>query len=266
VKHFFVLQFCITLFALTSCNQGEKPKPELNNNPVIESGSKGLTLESTWHIQFTGDFSKMPNVDVYDIGYQSEEEKERVKMLKEKQKYIICYFSAGSYEDNRPDSKDFPKEVIGKKMKGWDEYWIDIRSPKVVQIMQKRMKEAKEFGCSAIDVDNIDGYTNDSGFPLTENDQISYNVDLANFSHSLGMQIGLKNALKMANKMTPYYDFAINEQCQEYKECHYYDESFVKSKKPVFHIEYKEKNCKNYKGLNTQLKKLSLNEFVKSCK
>ena len=39
---------------------------------------------------------------------------------------VICYFSAGSYDHDRPDASHFHASDIGKKMVGWDEQWIDI--------------------------------------------------------------------------------------------------------------------------------------------
>ena len=40
---------------------------------------------------------------------------------------MICYFSAGSYDHNRPDADQFHDSDIGNKMDGWNEKWIDIR-------------------------------------------------------------------------------------------------------------------------------------------
>ena len=40
---------------------------------------------------------------------------------------VICYFSAGSYDHNRPDADQFYDSDIGNKMDGWNEKWIDIR-------------------------------------------------------------------------------------------------------------------------------------------
>ena len=41
---------------------------------------------------------------------------------------VICYFSAGSWEPYRPDSGDYPNEVMGGPVEGWpDERWLDVR-------------------------------------------------------------------------------------------------------------------------------------------
>jgi hypothetical protein len=54
---------------------------------------------------------------------------ETIRALKAGGKRVICYFSAGSSENWRPDFNKFPKAVIGNKMDGWaGENWLDIRS------------------------------------------------------------------------------------------------------------------------------------------
>lgn len=41
---------------------------------------------------------------------------------------VICYFSAGSYENWRPDRHDFPSDVLGNNLEHWEgEKWLDIR-------------------------------------------------------------------------------------------------------------------------------------------
>jgi hypothetical protein len=41
---------------------------------------------------------------------------------------VICYFSAGSYENWRSDKNDFPSDVLGNKLEHWEgEKWLDIR-------------------------------------------------------------------------------------------------------------------------------------------
>ena len=38
---------------------------------------------------------------------------------------------------------------------------------------------AVQKGCDGVDPDNVDGYTNKTGFPLTAKDQLAYNKFLA---------------------------------------------------------------------------------------
>lgn len=151
----------------------------------------------------------------------------------------VCYFSAGSWEQWREDAGAFPEAVKGKVMGGWpDENWLDIRSPALKPIMAARMQACKDKGFLAVDPDNVDGYTNDSGFPLTAQDQIAYNTWLADTAHAMGLAIGLKNDLDQLTNLTSKFEFFVNEQCQQYQECGAY--APVKAAgKPVFNIEYR---------------------------
>ena len=57
---------------------------------------------------------------------------------------VICYFSAGTREDWRPDKNLFSDEVMGDALSDWEgENWIDVRNRKVRQIMQSRIVLAK---------------------------------------------------------------------------------------------------------------------------
>ena len=84
-----------------------------------------------------------------------------------KTKTVVCYFSAGSYEPWRSDAEAFAPADYGKKMDGWDEWWLDLKRPSVKNIMEARIKRASEAGCHAIDPDNIDGYVSRYLFQLT---------------------------------------------------------------------------------------------------
>jgi hypothetical protein len=66
-------------------------------------------------------------------------------------------------------------------------------------------------GFDAVDPDNMDGYTNDSGFPLEAKDQLAYNRMIASVAHGLGLGAGLKNDLDQLNELTPDFDFFVNE-------------------------------------------------------
>lgn len=99
-----------------------------------------------------------PNVGIYDLDLY-DNDAETFKALHKAGKKVICYFSAGSWEDWRDDKNQFKKADLGKTMDGWpDEKWINLKSANVRNIMKKRIKLAAKKGCDAIDPDNIDGY------------------------------------------------------------------------------------------------------------
>ena len=90
---------------------------------------------------------------------------------------VICYVDVGTWEPGRSDSSAFPASVQGNGVDGWPgEKWLDIRQLSALEpIMKARMKMCRQKGFDAIEPDNIDGYTNTTGFPLTARDQLAYN-------------------------------------------------------------------------------------------
>ena len=158
--------------------------------------------------------------------------------LKARDIAVICYFSAGSYENWRSDASQIPASVRGDS-NGWPgEQWLDIRSiDALAPVMSARMDLAVAKGCDGIDTDNVDSFTNSTGFPLTARHQLDYNKWLATEAHARGLSIGLKNDLLQIAELEPYFDFAINESCLQYNECDYML-PFVEAGKAVFGIEY----------------------------
>ena len=74
-------------------------------------------------------------------------------------KQVICYFSAGSREDWRPDASDFKDGDTGQELDGWPgENWVNVKSENVRNIMKNRIQMAADKGCTAIDPDNVDGF------------------------------------------------------------------------------------------------------------
>lgn len=92
----------------------------------------------------------------------------------------------------------------------------------------QRIQACKAKGFVAVDPDNVDGYTNDPGFPLTADDQLDYNKFLAATAHSLDLSVGLKNDVGQLAELVDHFDFAVNEQCHVYSECRGYQDTFVK--------------------------------------
>ena len=106
--------------------------------------------------------------------------------------------------------------------------------------MKKRLDIAKNKGCDGVEPDNMDGYTNNSGFNLTSQDQLAYNRFIANEAHKRGLAVGLKNDLDQISELVEYFDFAVNEQCFEYNECDALL-PFINHGKPVLTAEYLDK-------------------------
>lgn len=194
---------------------------------------------TTWQLQLTGQpIDGSFDVDMYDID-MFDNDASTVTALHAQGRIVICYISAGSWEDWRPDAAQFPAEVIGKDYSGWEgEKWLDIRQIDLLApIMRARLDQCAAKGFDGIDPDNIDGYTNDTGFPLTYEDQLAYNIWLANEAHLRGLSIGLKNDEDQARDLLPYFDWALTESCFDQGWCKELL-PFIAAGKPVFAAEY----------------------------
>lgn len=165
-------------------------------------------------------------------------------------KIIICSFSAGSVETWREDvqanATAWANAVVGD-LEYWDESWLDIGKLEELQnLMLPRLQKAALAGCHAIEPDNLDCFGNSDCWSActginNANEaykrQLEYNQWLVSAAHSVGVGIGLKNALTMIDDVAADFDFAINEQCHEYDECDKV-EPFLNLGKIVFNVEY----------------------------
>lgn len=180
-----------------------------------------------------------PDVEIFDIDLFDNPES-TFDALHDMGKKVICYFSAGSYEEWRSDAGDFNDEDLGKGLDGWPgENWLDLRSDNVRSIMAKRIKLAADKGCDAVDPDNVDGFQNDNGLGLTAADSTDFVKFLASEAQSHNMAIGLKNAGDIIDDVLSVVDFSVNEECEAWNECQDFA-AFIDAGKPVFHIEYPE--------------------------
>lgn len=202
----------------------------------------GVVLEWNWQLSSSPSASQLlPSpgspYPVYDIDGE-DASAGTVAALHQAGAHAICYISAGTWENWRSDQASFPAAVKGSG-NGWPgEKWLDIRAITTLQpIMAKRVANCAAKGFDAMEFDNIDGYSNRTGFPLTAADQLAYNKMLAGLAHDAGLAAGLKNDGDQVKQLLPYFDFDINEQCVQYSECGNLT-PFVQAGKPVFEAEY----------------------------
>jgi hypothetical protein len=192
---------------------------------------------TTWQWQLTTPVDQSVPAKLFDIDL-FDNSASVVASLHRRGDKVICYLDAGTYEDFRSDAGAFPGSVLGNT-NGWPgERWLDIRRLSVLEpIMRARFRQCKQKHFDGVEADNVDAYTNDSGFPLSASDQLTYNKWLARTAHSLGLSIALKNDLDQARQLQPYFDYALDEQCFEYSECSLL-RPFVAAHKAVFEVEY----------------------------
>lgn len=194
-------------------------------------------MSDTWQWQLSDPVNTAYAVNVYDVDL-FDTPAATLNLLKAQGKRVVCYFSAGSAENWRTDYTRFTSADMGKPLDGWaGERWLDTRSANVRAVMKERLALAAARGCDGVEPDNVDAYTNDSGFPLTSATQLDYNRFLAREAHALGLAVGLKNDVDQLVALASAFDFAVNEQCHEYDECGGYA-VFTSAGKPVFNAEY----------------------------
>jgi hypothetical protein len=197
-----------------------------------------LNTSWQWQLSSVPKPANLLNVGMYDVdGFDAPAS--LITAMHNKGIHAVCYVSVGTWENWRPDAAAFPAAVKGKG-NGWPgEKWLDIRAINALApIMIARFEMCKSKGFDAVEPDNVDGYSNKTGFPLTAAQQLTYNRWIANTVHSFGMSVALKNDVDQVKPLLPYFDFAINEECFTYEECDTLT-PFIAANKAVFEVEYK---------------------------
>jgi len=209
---------------------------------------KGLSW--WWQLENAASLNTSLNVDVYDIDLFEGRETGKIGTLNGKGYRIVCYFSAGTYEDFRPDSSDLLKNnkialIDGSNLPDFpEEAWLAIGNAQALDtvikpVMRARLDLAQSAGCDAVEPDNVDGYSNEeTQGKISRTQQLSYNRWLATEAHDRGLSVGLKNATDLVATLAGEFDFAVNEQCYAYGECSVYEATFLAQNKPVFNQEY----------------------------
>lgn len=214
-------------------------------------------LVTSWQWQLTNPVDTAVNAAMYDIDL-FDNSAEVVGALHGAGRKVICYLDAGSWENWRPDQEAFPPAVLGKKYIGFpDERWLDIRRLDVLgPLMEARLELCRSKGFDGVEFDNVDGYQNPTGFPLTADDQLAYDVWLANQAHARGLNAALKNDADQVPDLVHYFDWALVEQCFQYQFC---DQlmPFIQTGKAVMAAEYqgsarrfcRKANARNFNGM-----------------
>ena len=220
---------CCCLLALMSCD-----REGVAGTPARPVGAPAVP----WQYQLQGPVDTSVDAGTFVVdGFDVDEA--TVADLHRRGRTVVCYVNAGAVESWRPDAARYPAEVVGTELAGWKgERWLDVRRVDVVApILAERFDMCRRKGFDGVEADNVDGYTQDSGFPLTADDQLRFNRAVAALAHERSMTIGLKNDLEQVAALVGDFDFAVNESCVEYRECEALT-PFTTQGKPVLHVEY----------------------------
>ena len=191
----------------------------------------------TWYWQLQGKVDNSVPAVAYDVdGFDTSSAE--VAALHRAGKRVICYIDVGTWENWRSDAAEFPRSVLGRP-DGWPgERWLDIRALSVLEpIMSARFRMCARKRFDAIEPDNIEEVGNNTGFPITLAEQLRYAEWIAREAHGLGLAVLQKNDSEQAAVLEPYFDGALVEQCNQFRECAAF-KPYLKAGKPVLNAEY----------------------------
>ncbi len=267
-----------------SGNNGSAPPPVSPNGTVPAEIWKPVA-GTTWNYELlnkVNNTSAGADAEVWDIDLFNNDET-IISSLQSAGKRVLCYFSAGSYENWRPDKDKFHDSDMGKALRGWEgEKWLNTNSANVRKIMQARLDMAVQKRCDGVEPDNVDAYDNDSGLNLGEPDSVDYVTFLADEAHSRNLSLALKNAGNIVSSVVGIVEYCVQEQCIQFDNCGQFM-PFIHANKPVFHVEYpkgdttnnnkliatdkKSSICDNSAaaGFSTIIKNMNLDDFIEPC-
>lgn len=166
-------------------------------------------------------------------------------------KRVVCYVEVGAAGDYYSAADEGVTTtyysqlrtagVFGAKVPGYPEYYLDIRAPATVSIIESMIdRQCAAKGFDAVETDIDEEYTSASGFPLTKADEERYMTTLADDLHGLGLGWWIKNpddtGDSYASDMFPLADAVLTEQCNQYASCGLL--SAYVGHKAVFNAEY----------------------------
>ena len=261
------------VFGLSACQKAASPTPTLSNPTSAPSDWWQPSPGLSWQVQYVDEIDLSVQADVFDLDL-FETNAEQIAALHAQGAKVVCYLNAGAWEDWRPDKDVYPSEVIGAAYAGWPgEHWLDIRQiDALAPILRARLDLCAAKGFDGVDPDNLDGYTNATGFPLTAADQLTFNRWLADEAHQRGLGIGLKNDPDQADSLVTKFDWATTESCLAEGWCDQFS-PFIEAGKPVLAIEYTDNDSQtsvfcpraNRLGLDAILKNRELDAWREVC-
>jgi endo-alpha-1,4-polygalactosaminidase (GH114 family) len=182
-----------------------------------------------------------------------------VRAIHERGAHAVCYVSAGTAERFRPDYERYVAfdrrhghSLIGKPFSARfpNEYWLNLANGRgqrdfVLGRVEARTEKCARAGFDGIEYDVVDAYAQGpkvTGWRINAREQLVFDRALAKIAHRNGLSVGLKNDIGQVPKLEPAFDFAINEQCFQYRECTNNPppgyKAFTRAGKAVLAVEY----------------------------
>ena len=176
-----------------------------------------------------------------------------VRALHAKGNHAIGYVDAGDAEDYRPDFQQYVNFnaacsgcLIGNPYAGFtNEYMLNINNDQgqadfIRKMIQARTDRVAANSFDAVEYDVVSNFENHSGFKITYETQVKFNVSLTEIAHADGLSAPLKSDVDQAKDraLQKAFDFVIDEQCWQYDQCQDYA-AWQSAGKSILNVEYK---------------------------
>jgi hypothetical protein len=224
---------------------------ELSQKLVLTNPKLMGTGVTAWN----GDTPPGDNPTLYDID-GIDNPASTVSALHQAGDHVVCYIEVGTAGNYYSAGQEgipvtYYRQLknagdLGKKIKGYPEYFVDINAPSAVSIIEAmidRQCAAKGFDGVETDLDEtFGGNEGATGFTITQAGEESYLTTLANYMHGLGLAWIAKNLddtqkASFVDAMAPLAQGIISEQCNQYHTCSYL-KPFLTAGKWVGNAEY----------------------------
>lgn len=249
-----------------ACWEAVEAPPEVPGEPVPTGryipapGTSFVILDSDdgkWDAQVKGRKEQLVVVEAVPDDEQTcaegyAEIAKEIDKLHKLGKRVSCYHSL-SVESGRCDIGNFPSSAVGKKMKGWPEYWTDWRPTSKAHIFwDNRYEQFKKIGCDCVEDDNeVDPGDNETGFPLSTTDAQLASKKRASQAQALGMCHLAKNNPSISEQKSQNSDGVMVEEAKKYDEREDFS-PWIKKKKFLGSVEYASGGCSAWTGAVVQ--------------
>ena len=220
------------------------------------SGGINTTITA---VPFTGGAAVAPNVWDIDVlmetvcapGGSNDENVAAVNAVHAAGGKALCYVSAGTDEPFRPDHQaflDFDAGcggcLLGEPVAGFAEEVAEHQDRRgqrtfiLGRAWSKAPRPVRERRVRRGRFRQRRGLPQPHGLPISESSQLLFNTALREpRAHERAAGRAQERPRAQVEELLPYFDFAVDEQCQQYDECETLD-PFVAAGKAVFQVEY----------------------------
>jgi hypothetical protein len=165
---------------------------------------------------------------------------------------VICYIEIGAAGNYYSAAEEHLKVTyfqqlrddhdMGKGVPGYPERYLNINKASTMTIIKAMIRQqCAAKGFDAVEPDIDDSYTDETGFKITEAQNIKYDKALAAYAHGLGLAWGQKNGdndPQFSEQMEHVADFLLDEECNFYDTCSIVTPPYLRARKLVLNAEY----------------------------